>query len=258
MSNRWGFAVASAIGSDHVRNDLPCQDAHLCEVDEGADGEILIAAVADGAGSASHSDAGAEEACRSFAKVARELLQSQSDPALWPRETGLVIATAVHEAAVRLAEELAVGVRDLASTLVATVVGPSGAAFFQVGDGAMVTPADEEGIWAWIHWPHQGEYANTTTFVTHQVDLQEFQFDTTDHVVDEIAVFSDGLQHLVLRMAERAVQDVWFEKMMPPIRHRSEAGLYEDLATSLAAYLGSSIVSARTSDDITLILASRR
>lgn len=258
MSNPWGFAAASVIGRDHLRHNLPCQDAHLCEVHEGSDGEILIAAVADGAGSATHSDAGALEACRAFASVAKDLLRTHHCPADWSQETGLVIATAVHEAEVRLAEALGVAVSDLASTLVATVVGPSGGAFFQVGDGAMVTPAEEEGLWAWIHWPHQGEYANTTTFVTHEVDRQDFQFDTTDHVVDEIAMFSDGLQHLVLRMAEQTVQDVWFEKMMPPIRNRAEPGEYTDLSASLATYLGSPIVADRTSDDVTLVLASRR
>ena len=52
----WRTAHASVIGTSHTATGAPCQDAGDCEVLAAADGsEILVAAVADGAGSAKRS-----------------------------------------------------------------------------------------------------------------------------------------------------------------------------------------------------------
>lgn len=52
----WRYAFARATGSSHFRLSLPCQDRCSCMAEDG----VLIAALADGAGSAKYAEAGAE------------------------------------------------------------------------------------------------------------------------------------------------------------------------------------------------------
>ena len=54
---RWQATAASVRGTSHEKTGQPCQDAHRWEILPGA---ILVAAVADGAGSASLGDMGAQ------------------------------------------------------------------------------------------------------------------------------------------------------------------------------------------------------
>ena len=48
----WRFAAGQATGSAHEKLGKPCQDRFACCVEE--DGQTLIAAVSDGAGTAEH------------------------------------------------------------------------------------------------------------------------------------------------------------------------------------------------------------
>src|SRR5689334_20620070 len=60
----WRLAAASASGTSHLKNGLPCQDSHVCEVLQTTGGEpVLTAFVADGAGSAQRAEIGAQLAC---------------------------------------------------------------------------------------------------------------------------------------------------------------------------------------------------
>ena len=52
----WKAVAHASIGVLHVQNDMPCQDyANYRQLEHG----VIIGAVADGAGSAKHSDVGA-------------------------------------------------------------------------------------------------------------------------------------------------------------------------------------------------------
>ena len=51
----WNVAAASVQGTSHIKRSQPCQDAHHWIV---LDGTVLVAAVADGAGSVSLSSLG--------------------------------------------------------------------------------------------------------------------------------------------------------------------------------------------------------
>ena len=63
----WRTAHASAAGTSHVRAGTPCQDHGACAlIPAAAGGEILVACVADGAGSAARSAEGARMAVESF------------------------------------------------------------------------------------------------------------------------------------------------------------------------------------------------
>ena len=61
----WQYVQACSIGTSHLTHDLPCQDRAFSKVITDSDGdEIFLGAVADGAGSACHSDEGADIATR--------------------------------------------------------------------------------------------------------------------------------------------------------------------------------------------------
>jgi hypothetical protein len=150
--------------------------------------------------------------------------------------------------------------RDYAATLLVALVDGSGAVFLQVGDGAIVYRAGEGGFTPAL-WPQNGEYANTTWFVTDEEAADLVQLARVPGV-DEVALLTDGLQSLALRFASREAHGPFFEPMFRHLRapappgHEagpSPASLHEQLA----AFLGSDAVNARTDDDKTLVLATR-
>ena len=75
--NKWRYANASVIGQAHIRQETTCQDRLLCRtIDTKTDGEIFVAVVADGAGSTSHGQIGAEVACETFIGQVADFLNS--------------------------------------------------------------------------------------------------------------------------------------------------------------------------------------
>lgn len=172
----WRHAAASVQGTSHAKLGSPCQDAHACEVFAAAEGEtILVAVVSDGAGSASRSQDGACLACNLVVDEVRTLCELGLGVAEISRETICDwLVSFQSEVAVR-AEADGLTPRDFACTLVAAVVGPEHAAFFQVGDGAMVVADGED--YSWVFWPDQGEYENLTFFATDPTAADHLQFD---------------------------------------------------------------------------------
>lgn len=153
--------------------------------------------------------------------------------------------------------------RDLACTFVAAVVAPTWSAYCQVGDGGIVVGIpdrrDQEGTeFEVVFWPEQGEYANETYFATTPGALEHLQFRTDDRPVRELALFSDGLQRMVLKFDTREAFAPFFHRMLQTVRRVNDgAGELPELSRGLAAYLGSAVVSERTDDDVSLVLATR-
>ncbi len=248
----WRTAYASAAGTSHARTGAPCQDAGRCEVvvaDDG--GEVLIASVSDGAGSAAHSEHGARLAVDSFHRAFNSLARAQPD-------LGFFDEACAHAWLADLQTEIAgladgTPSADYACTFLGAVVGPSAAVFLQVGDGAIVVGAGEGHDW--VFWPQHGEFANSTFFVTMAEADQVMAFARRDDPVCELAMFSDGLERLVLDMRARTVHS----PSLRPILDWLAGQAPSDGAPSpvLAAYLGSANVNRRTDDDKTLVMAIR-
>ena len=152
--------------------------------------------------------------------------------------------------------------REYASTLLAAVVAEQGAAFFQVGDGAMVIDAGvpDEG-YECVFWPDHEEYENITFFATEPNAAEHLQVALVERRVVELAMFSDGLQRLALDYAGRRAHLPFFRSMLSPLREASAGGGGAEasgaLSGELAAFLDSPRVNARTEDDKTLVLAVR-
>ena len=254
----WRYASASVAGTGHRRQGLPCQDAAACEVFPSAGGPVLVAVVADGAGSATRSDEGARLACTLLVGAICDTLAEGGGPRAMTREfVGAWLARFQAEIAAR-AEAAGAMPRDYACTLLAAIVGDDATAYCQIGDGAIVvaTP-DAPGDYCWVFWPQQGEYENTTSFATDPAAPELIAVEVAERPVDEVALFSDGLQRLALHYEGRTAHAPFFRPMFAPVR-AAEPGHAATLSAQLATFLDSSAVNARTDDDKTLILATRR
>jgi hypothetical protein len=149
-------------------------------------------------------------------------------------------------------------VQEYACTLLAAIIAHDAAVFLQIGDGAIVTSHGEEDGWSWVFWPRHGEFANTTNFVVSENALDVLEFELAPRRIDEIALFTDGLENLVLHHGSKTVHDPFFNALLKPIRQSINDGYDESLSEKLKAYLSSPAFCERTDDDNTLIIASRK
>ena len=247
----WRHLAASVQGASHVRSGLPCQDFSVV-ADLPGNGGLLLAC-ADGAGSARHADVGAETACRALIAEVNRFAGAGGRIDTLTRDTAATWLDAVRAAIQTQADTVNLPTREFACTLVAALVGDASAAFLQVGDGAIVT-ASATAAPEVVFWPEQGEYANTTYFVTGADAHQRLRLDVRTTPVHDVALFTDGLQHIALRYETRLPHQPFFDPMFARLRADEQ---WPGLGGALASFLGSEAISTRTDDDCTLVLACR-
>ena len=232
-----------------------CQDAGFCTVIVTADGsEILIASLADGAGSAPQSQHGAAMTVAAFQ---RDFAAAAQDAAgLDGIDRAFVLRWLAQTQDAIRAEASAAGAqaKDYACTLLGAVITAQAALYVQIGDGAIVTDAAEG--YDYVFWPQHGEFANSTFFVTMEDAATIIQVERRDGAVQEFAMFSDGLERLVLDMTARTVHA---PALRPVFHWLAATGAAPDDQPSevVVAYLNSANVNRRTDDDKTLIMATR-
>ena len=251
----WRFVNAAARGTSHDASGLPCQDDCFVDVVACPAGEsVLIATVADGAGSASRSEIGSGIACERLIAYLTAALRDREVEDL-TREDVESWLTRVRTEIDARAQHEGLELRQFACTLLGGAVGARAAMFFQVGDGAIV--ADCGGGLRPVFWPEQGEYANVTHFLTEGDFAAHLAVATIDAPVEEVALFSDGLQRLALVFEQQAVHAPFFEPMLRQLRAQPP-GPAEVFVLPLLRFLHSDAVNARTDDDKSLVLATRR
>jgi Protein phosphatase 2C len=240
----WKLVYGSVQGTSHVQSGQPCQDSCAGTIV----GMTLFAGCSDGAGSAELSQLGSraavdrfmEEATRWLAGTApdREAIESWVDAAR---------SRVIEEAAAQGATP-----RQLACTLLGSLVGDGWAAFVQIGDGVIVF--DGEAGYELAFWPDNGEYANTTRFLTDDDYRKHLRIEIVTRQVSELAVLTDGLQMLALDFTQARVHDRFFAPLFRTVRDGADE---EVLRASLLEFLNSKRVNNRTDDDKTLLLATR-
>jgi hypothetical protein len=248
----WKVLFQSVRGTSHEASGQPCQDACLARLRPGPQGPVLLLACADGAGSAPHADLGARLACHGIARLALADLDEGLTVPLIDRDTVLSWHVRLRRDLAEQAELLECGLAQLACTLLVAVVGDSAAAFSQLGDGAVVALGPDG--YRPVFWPQSGEYVNTTNFVTDDDFAERLDFEQRPGRVDELALFSDGLQMLALTFADRTAHQPFFRPLFAQLRQASGRG---GLPAALRRFLCSPAVNARGDDDKTLVLATR-
>lgn len=258
MSLSWRFAFASVVGASHTKTNLPCQDASDCRVlMTQSDEPVLVAVVSDGAGSAERSEVGANLACALIMDEMTALFQTGGAVAN-------ITADFCRQWLVRFRREIAERAeaegrseRDFACTVLAAVLGVESAAFFQIGDGAIVVHSTATpGDYGWMFWPEKGEYENQTYFATDASAANHLQYSFASHRIDEVAVFSDGLQRLALHMESQTAYAPFFRPMFTPLRSSVE-GFSSELSDALIGFLTAPRMQDKTDDDTSLVLATR-
>ena len=251
--SEWIVLGASETGTSHEATKAPCLDSHLALEVSTPTGPVLVAACSDGAGSAARSEEGSKVACAAVHQAARAAYEDPAGPpSVVTKEHVQAWFARARDEVERRASELNVPSRDLACTLLVAVVSREAAVFGQVGDGCIVVREGDQ--YTPVLWPDNGEYANTTTFVTDTRAAEALMF-TSRAKVDEIALMTDGLQRLALRMADRSVQQSFFAPFFKELRATDQP---DELYAPLLQWLRSPTVNARTDDDKTLVLAIRR
>lgn len=253
----WRVAWACSIGTSHATAGTPCQDFAACEIAERPEGGVLIVAASDGAGSASRAEAGSEVTATTLVSLARRYLEDGAAIADLTRATVVQWIGAIGSAIAKRAELDDCEIREYSCTLLGAIVGPREAAFVQIGDGAIVVSHGEADGWSYLFWPQHGEFANSTNFVTSPNVMQALEFEVAPRRINELALFTDGIENLVLHQASRSVHEPFFNQMFRPVRALPTEGVDQSLSEGLRRYLSGPVICDRTDDDKTLVLASR-
>lgn len=250
----WRVFQASAIGSLHIERQLPCQDA--CET--WTDGEVLIAVVADGAGSASRSELGSALCVNVIVEGLRKHFEDASEQ----QETVSPLAASkaqlvdiIDGARAKLAELAAsnsLEPRDLACTLVGVVAElPDKGFFFHIGDGCGIAESADPDTSSVVSMPENGEYSNETWFVTVDEWKDHLRITPITGSIGVIAVMSDGAMPFVMSRDQKSLYPDFFT---PVANYLREKGRDEGNA-GIHSILASDRTKSITNDDKTLVLA---
>lgn len=248
----WKSTASSVTGRSHLDRGESGQDYSRAGSIRIADREFFIGLAADGAGSTTDGGRGAELACETVYGCIIEALRQDGDLSRvtddqirdWITTSRTIIAGEADLRGKRL--------KDFACTLIGTVAGEDHALFFQIGDGAIVISAG--GDYETVFWPEQGEYANTTFFVSDETYLESLKCLHRTGSPGEIALFTDGLQNLALSFAQKKAHAGFFRPLFEAIR-KDPGNEFSVFSGHLRNFLSRDDVSARSDDDKTLILA---
>ncbi len=250
----WKVAASSVTGSSHTTRGESGQDSCRAGSIRIADDEFFIGLVADGAGSTANGGRGAEIACDTTYTAIIDCLRQDGDISHITDEIVRQWVTRSRDAIAAEAEGNGRKVRDYACTFLGAVAGNGHALFFQIGDGAIVVR--DGGDYETIFWPEQGEYANTTFFITDEAFIERLNILHAGSAPEEVALFTDGLQTLALSFAQKKAHAGFFQPLFLALRNDPVSG-FSDFAGQLRRFLLRDDVSARSDDDKTLVLAFR-
>lgn len=247
----WRVVGQSVIGSSHEKAGLPCQDAHRWAI---LPSGVMVAAVADGAGSAAMAEVGsttAVSAAVDTVRAAEHLPDTSTNDQEWTEFlTSALVATLVSIETAAARDDAKPS--DLATTLILAIVTPEMAAIAQVGDGVAVG-CNEKGEIVPLTFPQSGEFINETYFLTSQGAMDDREILVWRGRLSRIALMSDGLQMIALKMPGREPYPGFF---VPLFDFVADTKNCDEAQQQLVSFLESPRVRERTDDDLTLLLAA--
>jgi hypothetical protein len=248
----WRVVGAAAIGISHKKQNLPCQDAQAYRLVSAAGRPLLLAAVADGAGSAEFSDRGAQAAVEAALQTLEAELLITEGHSLEEYAGLLYLAfESARAAVVKLAGQEELTLRSLATTLTCTLAHSEGVVAAQLGDGAVVALLGAENLLS-VTQPQRGEYANETYFLTQEDALERLEIIILEAPLQGLAVMSDGLMRLAMQMPANEPHLPFFKPLFAFTKHAADPAA---AARQLESFLSSERVCTRTDDDKSLVLA---
>lgn len=252
---KWKIIRASVIGTSHLENNTECQDSCWADCIRTKNGNsYLVIVVSDGAGSSLYGGDGSELTCEILSSSITSSLEKKQDESL-TAENVIEWIKDVRRKIYTVADDNKLTARDYACTVLCSIITDTVALFFQIGDGAIVV--SKSNILGVVFWPDSGEYANSTYFITDQDAISNLRVTIVKSNINEIAVFSDGIQNLALSYKERIPFNPFFDPMFSIIRKRQKINC-DDLDEQLKIFLNTTEINSRTDDDKTLVLATKK
>lgn len=247
----WQAIGASTLGTSHLKTGTPCQDAHGYRVLP----QAMVAAVADGLGSAAQSHVGSalavETALTGLEQVLPDSAAHPIDAAGWKVLLSNTFAAA-RQALVNQAEAHAQPLSDLATTLTVVIWTADWLAVGQLGDGAVVMYALDDTLATAIP-PQRGESVNETFPITQANALDLVEFCTLQEPLRAVCLLTDGLQTLSMNVATGQPYQPFF---MPFFEALAEPVDTQAVSEELRQFLASPRVCSKTDDDKTLVILS--
>ncbi|MBD1218796.1 MAG: protein phosphatase 2C domain-containing protein [Aphanizomenon flos-aquae Clear-A1] len=251
QTSQWRIVAASVCGTSHSKNQQLCQDAHHWQL---LANNVLVIAVADGAGSAKLGKVGSmiavETAIEHLARqeITGETLANDDFLRYLLTDAMLVARTAIETEADVCNNQS----DDLATTLILIIAAPQIVAVAQVGDGLAVAKNSIGELIA-LTIPSNGEYVNQTTFLTSADALETAQIKIRREEIVNVGVLTDGLQMLALNMIISEPHKPFFFPLFEFVANAGDKILAKE---NLMRFLSSDKITQRTDDDLTLVLAA--
>ena len=266
----WKGIARSLCGTRHQQQGLPCQDFGSHWIG----GDVVVGAIADGAGSAKYADVGAQLAVTTlveYLKASDQWLQSHQSSWTTLPPGALAGATrkcftkgtkAVQTALQRQAQHQGCSIDDFACTLLAILATPQWIAALQIGDGFIVVRSDDasstseasgsnDSPYRLLFEADKGEYANQTTFVTASTALNALQTQVFMTAPAFICASTDGLESVAIRQRDAFPFPPFFrplEEFMDEMPDPEQDDEY------IMTFLQSDRLNQRTDDDKTLLM----
>lgn len=242
----WHTQMAAVTGSGHKRQGMPCQDKTWTLTENG----ITAIALADGAGSARLSHEGAKIAvqtiCQTLCDQFDELYCSAS-----PMEMRAAVLKHVRQNIRAYASEQGVATGDLACTLLAVAVRGDEYLVVHIGDG--VIGYQKSGKLLVASQPQNGEFANTTIFVTSPEALRNATvLRGYQPQLEGFVLMSDGCEAALYQKKKVSIAP-----LVGRLFQRSEM-LNCCAAEQLLQMALECAVSPRTHDDCSLVVMTRK
>jgi hypothetical protein len=237
-------------GAKHRAKSVGCDD--YIRVETLPNGWLAVA-FSDGAGSASAAALGSrtsvDAVLRSVKVVVARLVES--DDATRHGLLAECFAGAVS-ATLQAAEREERPATDLNATLTLTLFTENEVIAAQVGDGAVVVRG-EAGEAETMMLPDTGEHAGETVFLASPMSSERFQMASACGV-RSVAMFTDGLQHQALNLADWSPFQPFYRNVFD---YFLQVGDSEKASSALMSFLGSEKLAKASDDDLTLGVVTR-
>ncbi len=244
---KWNCCHASARGQSHKQNGSPCQDCTWWEESDG----VTAAALADGAGFAAHAEAGAKTAVRTVCAHITgnfDRIIANPDGGTVGREILEVLTDALDEKA----RELGTDRSQLACTLLAVGIRNDRAFLIHIGDGVIGYTNALNGRTGVLSAPDNGEYKNTTTFVTSPDASEKMRlYRCSTEKIGSFLLMSDGSADSLYGKRRNTLDSV-----LDPLSLLCSMQTPEASSVFLDSYLREQLI-PRTDDDCSLLIAAQ-
>jgi hypothetical protein len=242
----WKSVNYEVCGRSHIKSGIPCQDRTLSFNKNGVD----IIVLADGAGSAKLSHFGAEL----VTKAAGEYISSNFNKLVDNpdgKEVKLSILSYLLEQLANASNELNCEINDLASTLLLVAASQNTFLMLHIGDGVIGYLKDNQLKVASM--PENGEFANSTTFVTSKNALSSMRlFKGRLDGISGFVLMSDGTAESLYHKQSKRLASVIIRMM-----HRNCLISHEKMLSLLKSSFDQ-LIALNTQDDCSIALMSRK